>query len=149
MVAEFLTKTGGTHIDHCVLAVGYELTGKDSYYIVKNSWGTSWGENGYVRMKIGDNLDCIACKATYPQAGPKPPGPPPPEVKCPAGTYDPNDDATSCPKGSTCCCGKKKFWKPKQCAQTECCLRIRNAWMVRDASKVVYRIIKFSLSISL
>eukprot|EP00944_MAST-04C_sp_MAST-4C-sp1_P000465 g465.t1 len=112
----------GTHIDHCVLAVGYELTGKDSYYIVKNSWGTSWGENGYVRMKIGDNLDCIACKATYPQAGPKPPGPPPPEVKCPAGTYDPNDDATSCPKGSTCCCGKKKFWKPKQCAQTECCL---------------------------
>eukprot|EP00943_MAST-04B_sp_MAST-4B-sp1_P001550 g1550.t1 len=112
----------GTHIDHCVLAVGYELTAKNPYYIVKNSWGESWGENGYVRMKIGENIDCIACKATYPQAGPKPSSPPVPEIKCPAGTYDPNSDAPSCPKGSTCCCGKKKFWKPKECGERVCCL---------------------------
>ena len=114
---------GEQRIDHSVLAVGYNITNpKEQYYIVKNSWGLGWGENGYVRMKIGENLDCIACKAVYPQPGPKPTKPPAPELKCAAGTYDPNSDATFCPKGSTCCCGKKKFWKPKECAETSCCL---------------------------
>ena len=113
---------GEQAIDHSVLAVGYNMTAKTPYYIVKNSWGDSWGEQGYVRMKVGDNLDCIACKAVYPRAGDKPPGPPPAEVRCAAGTYDPDSDATSCPKGSTCCCRKKKFWKPKECHESTCCL---------------------------
>ena len=112
---------GVQQIDHSVLAVGYDTSAKDPYYIVKNSWSEGWGENGYVRMKIGENIDCIACKAFYPKAGPTPPKPQP-EIKCAAGTYDPSSTPTSCPTGSTCCCGKKKFWKPKQCAETRCCL---------------------------
>jgi len=45
------SKDCGDKIDHMLLAVGYgsEADGSD-YYILKNSWGTSWGEHGYVRI---------------------------------------------------------------------------------------------------
>jgi len=42
----------GSQINHAILAVGY--TG--SYWIVKNSWGTSWGSSGYIFMARGKNL---------------------------------------------------------------------------------------------
>jgi cathepsin L len=42
----------GTQINHAILAVGYTA----SYWIVKNSWGTSWGSSGYIFMARGKNL---------------------------------------------------------------------------------------------
>lgn len=42
----------GTNIDHAVVAVGYG----SNYYIVRNSWGTGWGELGYIRIGITEGL---------------------------------------------------------------------------------------------
>lgn len=46
--------------NHAVLITGYDTTGEVPYWIVRNSWGTSWGDNGYAYIKIGNDMCGIA-----------------------------------------------------------------------------------------
>jgi len=45
--------------NHMVTAVGYDTAG--NYWIVKNSWGSSWGESGYIRFIYGKEMCAIGC----------------------------------------------------------------------------------------
>lgn len=61
----------GTNLDHRVLLVGYGIDNDTKYWLVKNSWSNSWGENGYIKILRSDSENdtgvCgIAMSAVYP-----------------------------------------------------------------------------------
>ncbi|GMH72490.1 hypothetical protein TL16_g05929 [Triparma laevis f. inornata] len=114
----------GDNLDHGVLVVG--LT--DDAYIVKNSWGETWGDAGYIQMKRGMNICGIGIQPSYPVSkkgdpvpvpdptpGPQP-GPQPNECGCSA------DSVQMCGAfGMMCCCGANG---DTTCMATDtCCCR--------------------------
>lgn len=46
--------------NHAVTVVGWGSSSGNEYWIIRNSWGSSWGESGHIRIKIGGN-----CKITF------------------------------------------------------------------------------------
>merc|ERR1711988_1730217 len=56
--------TGG--ISHAVLVVGFGFEGSKAYYVVRNSWATRWGEDGYIRLAYNKGVCSItACLSAY------------------------------------------------------------------------------------
>ncbi|KAH8618108.1 putative Papain family cysteine protease [Trypanosoma vivax] len=62
-------------LNHGVLLVGYNDSSKPPYWIIKNSWSSSWGEKGYIRIEKGTNQCLVAQLASSAVVGG--PGPTP------------------------------------------------------------------------
>lgn len=66
------TGTCGTNLDHGVLVVGYGTEAGTDFYKIKNSWSSTWGDGGYIRIGRGANYNggsgqCgVLMQASYP-----------------------------------------------------------------------------------
>lgn len=52
-------------LDHCVQLTGYDLTAEEPYYMVRNSWATNWGVDGYIYLSTAGNTCGLADEATF------------------------------------------------------------------------------------
>ena len=62
-----ITTGCGKDLNHGVLAVGYGTLNGQDFFLVKNSWGKTWGDQGYVRIGAGPEDVCgILITPSYP-----------------------------------------------------------------------------------
>ena len=64
----FNATTCGTSLDHATNVVGWGTASGVDYWIMRNSWGTTWGESGYMRLQIvaGNGICGIQMEPLYP-----------------------------------------------------------------------------------
>jgi cathepsin L len=62
--------TCGTKLDHAVLVVGWGTEDSQDYWLVKNSWNTTWGDQGYVKLAIteGEGTCGVQMRPLYPNS---------------------------------------------------------------------------------
>jgi len=58
----------GTSLDHAVLTVGWGTSSGQDYWLVKNSWGTGWGDKGYIKLAMvsGKGICGVQMEPLYP-----------------------------------------------------------------------------------
>lgn len=68
MTADACGSMAADAVDHCVQLVGFHkaVNASDSYWLVRNSWSTNWGENGYIRLQLDANTCGVANEASVP-----------------------------------------------------------------------------------
>jgi hypothetical protein len=84
--------SGSRDIDHAVMIVGWQDDASitsGGYWIMRNSWGTSWGEQGYMKIAYGANMIGYGALWASAQAAPPPPVPPGPTPPVPPGPFPP------------------------------------------------------------
>jgi len=59
-------KCSKTQLDHAINIVGYGVEGTTNFWIVRNSWGTSWGESGYFRIVRGEGACGLNAGVVFP-----------------------------------------------------------------------------------
>jgi cysteine peptidase B len=64
-----VTNCVSSHMNHGVLAVGFDDNNNPPYWIIKNSWGKGWGEQGYIRVKKGSNQCLLTGLPSTPLVG--------------------------------------------------------------------------------
>ena len=57
-------------LDHCVHLVGFNAEHETPYWIVRNSWDTTWGEDGYVYLEMSENTCGVADVPQFADVGP-------------------------------------------------------------------------------
>jgi len=70
-----MTNCVSSQIDHGVLVVGFDETYSTPYWIIKNSWAASWGEEGYIRVQKGTDqclITTLPCSSKVAKSGPTP-----------------------------------------------------------------------------
>jgi len=65
MTADDCGNSGYWALNHCVALTGFDLDADTPYWILRNSWATDWGEEGYMRVEYGTNTCGVADEAIY------------------------------------------------------------------------------------
>jgi len=67
MTSQACGPMGADYQDHCVMATGFNATAPTPYWIVRNSWASTWGEEGYIYLEMAKNTCGLADDATIPE----------------------------------------------------------------------------------